>query len=65
MENLIQAPLPRKERKVPYLTLYFPATSSIAIYRLEAAGMRLIRCLTGVMQQPGAPATIHQVEPPA
>ena len=50
----------RQERKVPDLTLYFPATASIGIYTLEVAGMRLIRCLTGVRVQSAA----HHVEPP-
>ena len=43
-------PVPRKERKISVLTLYFPVTANIGtigIYRLDASGLRLIRVLHG------------------
>ena len=46
------APKPRQERKLSQLTLYFPATASIKIYRLHAGGLNLVRCLRGVVEQP-------------
>ena len=46
------APKLRQERQLPQLTLYFPATASINIYRFNAGRLRLVRCLTGVIQQP-------------
>lgn len=56
MENLEQPPTPRKERKLPHLTLYFPVTAKIGttgIYRFDASGLRLVRQLTGVkLEQP-------------
>jgi hypothetical protein len=35
------------DRKVPYLTLYFPAIAAIRVYVLDDRGLRLIRTLTG------------------
>lgn len=56
MKNLKQPPTPRKERKIPHLTLYFPTTAklgTIGTYRLDASGLRLVRQLTGVkLEQP-------------
>ena len=55
MENLEKPPTPRKERKIPHLTLYFPVTAkigTIAIYRLDGAGLRLVRRLPGVKLEP-------------
>lgn len=56
MANLEQPPTPRKERKIPQLTLYFPVTAKIGkirTYRLDASGLRLVRQLTGVkLEQP-------------
>lgn len=46
------APKLRRERKLPQLTLYFPAAASIKIYRFDTGGLHLVRCLTGVIQQP-------------
>ena len=43
-------PVPRKERKLSYLTLFFPVTATIGtigIYRLDASGFHLIRVLRG------------------
>lgn len=42
----------RQERKLPQLTLYFPATASINLYRFDAGGLHLVRRLTGVLHQP-------------
>lgn len=50
MINLNQPPTPRKELKLSVLTLYFPLTANIgtiAIYRFDAGGLRLIRVLHG------------------
>lgn len=50
MENSEQPPTPRKERKIPHLTLYFPVTAkigTIGTYRFDASGLHLIRVLHG------------------
>ncbi len=50
MANLEHPPTPRKERKLPHLTLFFPVTKKIgdiAIYKFDATGMRLMRVLRG------------------
>ena len=50
MVNPIQAPVPRKERKISHLTLFFPVTAkmgTIGVYRLDASGLHLVRVLHG------------------
>ena len=47
-------PVPRKERRISVLTLYFPVTAklgNIGIYKLDASGLRLVRLLTGARLQ--------------
>ncbi len=53
MANLSQPPPLRKERKIPVLVLFFPATASIRIYQLNEKGLRLVRCLTGCKVEAG------------
>lgn len=46
----LKPPPVRQERKVPYLSLFFPGTArigTIGIYRLDASGLHLIRVLHG------------------
>lgn len=50
MSKLNLEPVPRKERKISVLTLYFSVTAkigTIGIYRLDASGLHLIRVLRG------------------
>ena len=43
----LKPPILRKERRISVLTLYFPATASIGVYRLDASGWHLVRELHG------------------
>lgn len=47
MENSNPEPTPRKERKISHLTLFWPVSGTIGIYRFDAQGMRLVRVLQG------------------
>lgn len=50
MTNFEKPPMPRKERKLSHLILFFPVTKkigNIAIYKFDATGMRLTRFLRG------------------
>jgi hypothetical protein len=55
--QLAAPPTLRRERKIPFLTLFFPVTATtgnIGVYRLDDRGFRLIRCF--------GPCTVHAKE---